>query len=111
MTTYKVIDKRNAYYDQAFPENPKFPRYHAPCGIWWVSLTVDEGRSQRFNLADLRECTPFMTRMEFTCELPPHMHDNILALTEVLNSRNPERQASRDLYKDWLQFEIEQAVA
>lgn len=45
------------------------------------------------------------------CELPPHFMDNIIALTEILNSRPSERQKSRDLYVDDLYDQIEMAVA
>lgn len=45
------------------------------------------------------------------CALPPYMADNILALTEILNTRNPERQASRDLYVYELGYQIAEAVA
>lgn len=37
--------------------------------------------------------------------------DNVMAFTEVMNSRNPERQASRDLYTYQLYCEIADEVA
>lgn len=50
-------------------------------------------------------------RLEQGCELPPYMQDNILALAEVLNTRSPERQKSRDLYVYELMYAILEAVA
>lgn len=48
---------------------------------------------------------------DYTPELPPYMKDHIQALTEILNTRNPERQASRDLYVYELGYEIAEALA
>lgn len=55
---------------------------------------------------------PRLTGMDYCYPMPdPRTTDNITALTEILNSRDPERQKSRDLYTDDLYWQIAQAVA
>lgn len=49
-TLYRTPDGRE------LPEHPTFARYHAPCGLVYVSLVTGEGKSQRFILSDLKEC-------------------------------------------------------
>jgi hypothetical protein len=44
------------------------------------------------------DVSPHLTDMVYTVEPDPRTMDNVIALTEILNTRNPERQAERDLY-------------
>lgn len=52
-----------------------------------------------------------LTGMLYTVEPDQRTLDNILALTEILNTRDPERQKSRDLYIYQLYCEIADTVA
>lgn len=56
------------------------------------------------------DVSPHLTDMVYTVEPDPRTMDNIIALTEILNSRDAERQKSRDLYIYALTCEIEDAL-
>lgn len=50
--------------------------------------------------------SPHLTDMLYTVQPDPRTADNIIALTEILNTRDPERQKSRDLYTYQLYCDI-----
>lgn len=102
---YKTLD------GNTYPEYTAFPRYKAPCTIVWVCLQVGDKQLRWFDLSQLREVvSPFETGLLYTCAEPPITYtcqpppltllqrDYLDALTEVFNTRNTERQKSRDLY-------------
>lgn len=93
-----------------YPVYTKISHYQSPL-ITWIPLLIGENRVRFFALSNLREVkSPFETGLLYTCAEPPITYtcepppltllqlDYMDALTEILNSRNPARQASRDLY-------------
>ena len=128
MTQFQIIGGFGCVKDgRVYEEHPKFGRYKTPL-ITWVCLVTGERQSKYYALSNLREveavrhtvtavdmgimftCEP-PPQPEHTCALPPHMVDNIIALTEILNTRPQERQKPRDLYVMDLFERIEEVVA
>lgn len=96
---------------QEYERYTKFSHYQSPL-ITWIPLLVSENRVKYFDQSHLVEVkSPFDSGMvydqpqpapiTYTCEPPPLtllQRDYLDAMTEVFNTRNTERQKSRDLY-------------
>lgn len=127
MTRYKIVSGYGYVGDgKVYDEHPTFGHYKTG-SLAYVCLVTGERQSKYYALSNLCEVEVIRHTIEavdmgmvFTCELPPieytcaipqRIADNILALTEILNSRPSERQKSRDLYVYELGYKIQDALA